>query len=443
MRYVARFLLVASLALGTSLAPVSAAPAPTTSYIVVLEGDAADPASIVRALGLTYGFHPKFVYKHALNGFAADLTPSALVGVQADPRVLDVAEDGTLTLAQVTQPPQFLPNPAERVAADESSTASGDGSGTVDINVAVLDTGIDRTHPDLNVVGGVSCHGKRNDGGADVDGHGTMVAGYVGAIDNEIGVVGVAPGARLWAVRVATKKGFISDSSLICGIDWVTGTRTDADPTNDIAVANMSLTGVVKGSLGTCSDTKHAVYRAVCEAVAAGVTMVGAAGNDSWDLAGEYPATFDEVLTATAMTDLDGVPGGLQPPTGPCSSQLVQEGFAVEDDAAAFFSNFATLAADQAHTVAAPGVCNSSTFPGGLYAVSSGTSFSAPVVTGTVALCIAAGPCAGLTPAQIIAKIVNDATAYNDANLDYGFDGDPNHPVAGMYYGYLVRAALY
>lgn len=74
--------------------------------------------------------------------------------------------------------------------------------------------------------------------------------------------------------------------------------------------------------------------------------------------------------------------------------------------------------------------------------MSSGTSFSAPVVAGTVALCIASGPCAGLTPNQIIAKIVNDAAAYNNANLDYGFDGDPNHPIAGRYYGYLVRAAL-
>ena len=56
---------------------------------------------------------------------------------------------------------------------------------------------------------------------------------------------------------------------------------------------------------------------------------------------------------------------------------------------------------------------------------------------------IASEPCVGLTPEQIIAKIVNDAAAYNNANLDYGFDGDPNHPIAGRYYGYLVRAALY
>jgi len=64
-------------------------------------------------------------------------------------------------------------------------------------------------------------------------------------------------------------------------------------------------------------------------------------------------------------------------------------------------------------------------------------------VTGTVALCIASGPCAGLTPAQIIAKIVTDAQTYNTANPSYGFVGDLLRPVAGRYYGYLIRAALY
>ena len=72
-----------------------------------------------------------------------------------------------------------------------------------------------------------------------------------------------------------------------------------------------------------------------------------------------------------------------------------------------------------------------------------GTSFSAPLVTGTVTLCIASGPCAGLTPAQIVTKIVADAAAYNVANPGYGFTGDPQHPGAGKYYGNLIRAALY
>ena len=77
----------------------------------------------------------------------------------------------------------------------------------------------------------------------------------------------------------------------------------------------------------------------------------------------------------------------------------------------------------------------------------SGTSIAGPHVTGTVALCIASGPCAGLTSAQIMAKITGDAAAYNQANPGYGCMGDPLRPTtgkqAGRYYGYLLRAGLY
>jgi subtilisin family serine protease len=182
-----------------------------------------------------------------------------------------------------------------------------------------------------------------------------------------------------------------------------------------------------------------------CRVIAAGVTIVAAAGNEAADIQVHAPAAYDDVLTVTAMTDLDGQPGGLQPPTGECSSAL-NAVFPIADDTAAdSFSNFATLAEDQAHTIAAPGVCIGSTYPGGLYFVSVGTSFASPLVAGTVALCIASGPCAGLTPRQIIQKIVADAAAYNTAkkNLGYGFQGDPLRPISGKYYGYLIRAAQY
>jgi subtilisin family serine protease len=115
----------------------------------------------------------------------------------------------------------------------------------------------------------------------------------------------------------------------------------------------------------------------------------------------------------------------------------------VQDDTAVFFSNFATTGADQAHTVAAPGVCILTDFLGGQLALESGTSFASPLVAGVAALCIASGPCAGLTPAQVRQKLVSDASAYNTANPGYGFAGDPLGPQAGKYYGYLVRAALY
>ena len=264
-----------------------------------------------------------------------------------------------------------------------------------------------------------------------------MVAGIVAAKDNRIGVVGVAPSAPLWAVRVLGPGGNGEDSDLICGIDWVTATRADRGHENDIQVANMSLSGLGESNeqCGEVPQTSlDAVYQAICRSTAAGVTYVAAAGNEEEDFANRLPASHPNVLTATGMVDSDGKPGG----TGAPDLCL-----GLRDDTAAYFSNFATLAVDQAHTIAAPAVCVSSTYIGSDVATDSGTSFAAPFVTGTVALCIFSGPCAGLSPAQIEQRMVADAAAYNNANPEYGFAGDPLHPIAGKYYGYLVHAGSY
>jgi subtilisin len=251
--------------------------------------------------------------------------------------------------------------------------------------------------------------------------------------------VGVVPGARLWAVRVLNDKGFGHTSTILCGIDFVTATRTDSDPTNDIVVGNMSLAGAGSddGACGTVN--KDPIHKAICASVAAGVSYVVAAGNGGRDFQTNVPASYDEVGTVTAVTDLDGLPGALASSNATCLP-----GFPLTDDSAVLFSDFATLPADQAHVLAAPGVCILSAFGGGTYDTISGTSQSAPHVAGTVALCIASGVCAGLAPAQIIQKLRRDATAYNTANPGYGFTGDPLHsPDPNKYYGYLIRAGLY
>jgi subtilisin family serine protease len=161
---------------------------------------------------------------------------------------------------------------------------------------------------------------------------------------------------------------------------------------------------------------------------------VASAGNSASDLGQIRPASYREVLTMTAISDSDGAPGGTGGPN-PCDGSA--------DDTAASFSNFATLSVDQAHTLAAPGVCISSTFTGSDVATDSGTSFSAPFGTGTVALCIASGACARLSPAQIVQKLVGDSASYNAGDPGYGFAGDPARPISGRDYGYLIRAALY
>ena len=262
-----------------------------------------------------------------------------------------------------------------------------------------------------------------------------MVAGFISALDNSIGWVGIAPGARLWDVRVLGQGGTANNSQVICGIDWVTSTRTDADPANDIAVANMSLAGPGTDD-GNCGLTDRSpVHMAICRSVAAGVTYVVAAGNEDTDLAASKPASYQEVLTVTGIADQDGRSGAL----GGEFACLPGE----QDDSAASFTNLVTVPADRMHVVAAPAVCIGSTFPGATYGVGSGTSFATPLVAGTVALCIAAGPCAGMTPAQVITKIVADAEAYNLANPTYGYEGDPLRPQGDRYYGYLINAGIY
>jgi subtilisin len=440
-------LFLAAMVLGCGLAFASGALAGSGSattaipgqYIVVLKDDANVQAEALSASWL--GADVLKQYDHALNGFAVGASPATLAVIGADPAVRFIAPNLKASLAS-----QTLPTGVDRIDGDLSSAASGDGSGSVPINVAVVDTGIDLTHPDLNVVGGSNCASDRDPSFDDHYGHGTHVAGIIGAKDNDEGVVGVAPGANLWAVRAASGIGQGSTATALCGVDFVTNTRTDADATNDIAVANMSLAffGARIGDDGNCGLTNHdALHLAICNSVAAGVSWVAAAGNSAGDFQRLVPASYGEVLTVTAMADFNGQPGGGASPT--CRPDT--------DDAFASFSSFATLASDQAHTIAAPGRCILSTAApnsliwGGskapLYGVLSGTSMAAPHVAGTVALCIYSGACAGLTPAQIVQKIRSDAAAYNTAHPSYGFIGDPLHPVSGRYYGFLLRAALY
>ena len=371
-------------------------------------------------------------YRHALNGFAARLSATAVSKLQANPAVTFVAPDGDNVADE-------LPTGIDRIDADLSSARSGDETGTVNVNVAVLDTGIGLDRSDLNVAGGVDCYSNKKGTYDDPNGHGTHVAGIIAArddgVDNTFGdeLVGVVPGAALWAVRVLGKNGGGKDSQIICGIDWVAGTRTDSDSSNDIAVANMSLGGKGKDD-GNCGHSnRDPIHTAICGATAAGVTFVVSAGNETDDIAAHTPAAYDEVLTVSAIADSDGQAGGVGEPT--CSGTT--------DDTPAFFSNFAVTLADQAHTVAAPGDCIWSTWIAPSTAGRlSGTSQASPHVAGTVSLCIATGTCIG-TPAQIIQKVMGDAAAYNIANTGYGFQGDPLRPISGKYYGYLIRAALY
>ncbi|CAN5557879.1 hypothetical protein BH20CHL6_BH20CHL6_08180 [soil metagenome] len=373
---------------GTTDASISPSPASATLWVAAVD------ARIDR-LASRFRLRPELVFRHAIQGFAADLTGGQLRALRGDPGVLHIARDRptrvddrveasgdasptavrTATLAE----PQ-VPTGVRRVQAMTSSIARIDGvDDRVDVDVAIIDTGIQKRHPDLNVAGGYNCSTSTPTAYGDRYGHGTHVAGTVGALDDGAGVVGVAPGARVWGVKVFDDNGDGWASWFICGIDWVTAQRDPADPDRPlIEVANMSL----RGSLEPYNDRECGYpsgdlqHQAICRSIEAGTTYVVAAGNDSTDARYWRPAAYDEPITVSALADFDGAPGGvgLQGDVCPWYSS----------DADDTFANFSNYGHDI--DLIAPGKCILSTYPGSTYAWMSGTSMAAPTVAGGAAL---------------------------------------------------------
>jgi subtilisin family serine protease len=295
--------------------------------------------------------------------------------------------------------------------------------------VAVVDTGIDPTQPDLVVGAGTSCV-NGDPSLADPNGHGTFVAGIIGARNNGSGVVGVAPGTVLHPVKVLDATGSGTLSQVVCGLDWVAHRAHSLR----IRVANLSF-AATGGSAGACGPKQRdALRRAICSLVARGVTVVAAAGNAPGPISAQIPAAYPEVLTVTAMADGDGEPGGQA--AAPC------DGVYADDTASG--SSFGVTSDDRDHILAAPGVCIRSTLPGGGLGVDSGTSAAAPHVSGTIALCYGTdarpGPCWDLTPAAIVHRLIADAAAQPS---DFGFSGDARTGSPDRYYGYLVYAGAF
>ncbi len=352
-------------------------------YIIALKNDVADVDAATNELVAHNGLSVLHTYTSALKGFTATVPAGRLAALQANPNVAAIMEDEVVTIAA-----QNIPTGIRRIHGDVNSTRAGDGTGSVNVDVAVIDTGIDTTHVDLNVVGGKNCvrGGKSY---TDGNGHGTHVAGTIGAKDDANGVVGVAPGARLWAVRVLDNTGAGTISSVICGIDWVTSQA------GTIEVANMSLGG--SGSDSTCGGS-DAYHNAICTSVNAGVTYVVAAGNAATNANNYRPATYAEVITVSALADFNGAAGGGAVAT-------------CRDDVDDTFANFSNYGADV--DLIAPGVCITSTWKGGSYNTISGTSMAAPHVAGAAALYKSKN--AGATPMQVKTALQNTGT--NDWNM--------------------------
>jgi subtilisin family serine protease len=392
---------LAGLAVPASAAPGVPPPGPRTvagAWIVTLEPGASSER-VANAHALRHGARVDHVYGHAVRGYAARMSDQKAARIAQDPRVASVERDEVVTLDA-----QSIPTGIDRIDGEVSSAVAGNGSGAVDVDVAVLDTGI-AAHPDLNVVGGRNCTTGSKTAYTDRHGHGTHVAGTIAAKDDSNGVVGVAPGARLWAVKVLNDQGSGTRSGIICGIDWVTAK-------GGIEVANMSLGGSGTEPTGTTCSTGDAYHDAICRSVTSGVTYAVAAGNSATDSANHVPAAYDEVITVSALADFNGVAGGGAAAT--CRADV--------DDTFADFSNFG-LDVD----LIAPGVCITSTWPGGGYNTISGTSMASPHVAGAAALYKAGKP--GATPAQVKSALQAAGNfAWDDAQ-----DPDPvQEPLLGV-----------
>lgn len=352
----------------------------TTDVIVVLDrgfapGKGAPNEARAAAVAQELGLAPRHTYGTALFGFSATVPVARLNALRNDPRVVSIEVDEVHAIDI-----QNLPTGIDRTEADRAFPAIGDDatSLTVPFDIAILDTGIDAGHPDLNVAGGRNFSGGNWRKWADNNGHGTHVAGTVGALDNTDGVVGVAPGVRLWGFKVCNDGGLCSTSARVAGMDWIAARKADFKAGRsggiDFVSANMSIG--FPGDAQPCSGSSGALHQAACAMIDEGVVLAMSAGNDS-----QLKQGWPEPLIVTALADFDGKAGGAAAST--CRFDF--------DDTLADFSNFGPTM-----DIAAPGVCILSTWPGGGTATLNGTSMASPHVAGAVALYLHA---TGVSPA--------------------------------------------
>ncbi|ALM76301.1 S8 family peptidase [Thermococcus barophilus] len=315
---------------------------------------------------------------------------------------------------QPVQPPQEIPWGIERIKAPDVWNIT-DGSSNGVIEVAVVDTGVDWDHPDLaaNVVWGVSTlNGIVSTDPADWyddNGHGTHVAGTIAALNNDIGVVGVAPNVEIYAIKVLDRTGSGTYTDIAIGIEQaILGPDGVLDADGDGIVAGDSdddAAEVISMSLGGSVDDDF-LHDMIIKAYSYGIVIVAASGNEATDQP-SYPAIYPEVI-AVGATD--------------------------STDAVASFSNLQP-------EVTAPGVDILSTYPDDSYETLSGTSMATPHVSGVVALIQAAyyNKYGTVLPVGTF----NDTTTDTVRGILHVTADDLGDPGWDIYYGYgIVRADL-
>jgi subtilisin family serine protease len=337
-------------------------------YIVVFEeGEVRDPTAVARAHAQRHGAEVLYTYQYALEGYAARIPDQRLDEVRNDERVAYVESDQTVEATA-----QSLPWGINRVDADVSSTKAGNGSGAVsNVNAYIIDSGIYKTHTDLNVINHVNFTGDGKN--RDCTGHGTHVAGTAAAKDDASAVVGAAPGAPLTGVKVLGCNGAGATSGVIKGVDWVTANAVKP------AIANMSLSG----------GASQALDDAVRKSAASGIFYSLAAGNQGADACTYSPARAGA-----------GTNNGIVTTAATNSSNEERSS-----------SNYGACV-----DIWAPGASVLSTRMGGGTTTMSGTSMAAPHVGGGAALYLSSHTSA--SPSAVESTLKSSATTKANKSKD-------------------------
>lgn len=346
---------------------IAASEEPATDQYLVMFDQSADKKGLLQSIGIA---QTNILHEYKLLPVnLLKLTPQQADELAKNPQVKYMEKD-----AEAHALAQTVPWGIPRVQGTNAHAAGYTGNG---VKVAILDTGIDSSHPDLslNVKGGYSVFTDSANSNPFYDGygHGTHVAGTVAAVNNTIGVLGVAPNASLYSVKVLDNSGSGSYSGIAQGIEWAIN--------NNMDIINMSLGGT----------TGSAILQQYCDlAYNSGILLVAAAGN-SGNSAGtgdnvNYPARYSSVI-AVAAIDSNNKRGSFSS-TGP------------------------------ALELSAPGVSVYSTVPNNGYATYNGTSMASPHVAGVAALVWQAKP--SLTNVQL-RQLLRDTAQSLGSTSQYGY----------------------
>ncbi len=394
-------------------------PAASRVVVTLRDDDSKGPAATrraVRTAARRLGVTPSDIYASIGPVFAADVTPAQRAALETDPQVLSVESDdpvvdqetadalpaepeaavrmaGEVDLTDDMEattrrrqrisgrpmreelPRQRIPVWLKRIGATRALAGIGNHKTTrpFDADVAVIDSGISRKHPDVTAAGGKDC--SKSGTWGDGYGHGTGVASILGAKDNRRGIVGLLPGVRLWSVRIFDDVGRGKVSGVLCALDWMAGKKDRKHRGKPFFEgATMSFAVIFSGrdpSTRPCGEgPRDVIHKAVCKVVRQGTILVAAAGNYGDSARQRAPAAYPEVITVSAMADFDGKKGGRGR-----QSQACLPGSALErDDAFTSFSSYGS-----AVDLIAPGKCIWVAVKGGSYARVAGTSFSTPI----------------------------------------------------------------